>query len=224
MALYSTSMMCVDYFKLESQFKVIEKNTDFYHIDIMDGHFVPNLALSFDFIKQLKEKTSKPIDVHLMVEKPDMFIDLLVGLNVNSISFHPETVKRNIFSLIKRLKENKIKIGIALSPSDDLEKIKSYLNLIDKITVMTVEPGFAGQKVIRNMIHKINEVRTLRETNKLDFLIEIDGSNNYSTFKEYFDNGADIFILGSTLFKEDDIQRSFDEIKNYIEKLKWKEY
>lgn len=224
MALYSTSMMCVDYFKLESQFKVIEKNTDFYHIDIMDGHFVPNLALSFDFIKQLKEKTSKPIDVHLMVEKPDMFIDLLVGLNVNSISFHPETVKRNIFSLIKRLKENKIKIGIALSPSDNLEKIKSYLNLIDKITVMTVEPGFAGQKVIRNMIHKINEVRTLRETNKLDFLIEIDGSNNYSTFKEYFDNGADIFILGSTLFKEDDIQRSFDEIKNYIEKLKWKEY
>lgn len=220
MALYSTSMMCVDYFKLESQFKVIEKNTDFYHIDIMDGHFVPNLALSFDFIKQLKEKTSKPIDVHLMVEKPDMFIDLLVGLNVNSISFHPETVKRNIFSLIKRLKENKIKIGIALSPSDNLEKIKSYLNLIDKITVMTVEPGFAGQKVIRNMIHKINEVRTLRETNKLDFLIEIDGSNNYSTFKEYFDNGADIFILGSTLFKEDDIQRSFDEIKNYIEKLK----
>lgn len=224
MALYSTSMMCVDYFKLESQFKVIEKNTDFYHIDIMDGHFVPNLALSFDFIKQLKEKTSKPIDVHLMVEKPDMFIDLLVGLNVNSISFHPETVKRNIFSLIKRLKENKIKIGIALSPSDNLEKIKSYLNLIDKITVMTVEPGFAGQKVIGNMIHKINEVRTLRETNKLDFLIEVDGSNNYSTFKEYFDNGADIFILGSTLFKEDDIQRSFDEIKNYIEKLKWKEY
>jgi D-allulose-6-phosphate 3-epimerase len=216
MKYFSTSMMCVDYFDLKEQIKVIEKHTDFYHIDIMDGHFVPNLALSFDFIKQLREYTTKPIDAHLMMSNPSEYIDLLIEYKVDYVSLHPKTIEKDVFRIIKKLNENHIKFGIVLSPSMGLEDIRYYKNHIDKITVMTVEPGFAGQKAIPESIDKIKEVFDYREKHQLDFLIEVDGSNNYDTFETYYKNGTDIFILGSTLFKEKDLEQSFLNIKKFI--------
>lgn len=216
---FSTSMMCIDYFNLKDQIKVIEKHTDLYHIDMMDGHFVPNLALSFDFIKQLRAITDKPIDVHLMMDNPSDFVDLLIELDVDYICFHPNTIERDVFRLIKKIKQANIKFGIVLSPSMGLDSIRYYKEHVDKITVMTVEPGFAGQKVIPEAISKIKDVYNYRKDNHLDFLIEVDGSNNYETFGRYFENGTDIFILGSTLFKEDDLEQSFLNIKDFVGKL-----
>lgn len=216
MKYFATSMMCVDFFDLANQMKVIEEHTDYYHIDIMDAHFVPNLALSFDFIKQLREKTNKPIDAHLMMTNPNEFVDLLIEMKVDYISFHPQTIEKNVFRIINKLKANNIKFGVVLSPYADIEAIKYYQHHVDKVTVMTVEPGFAGQGVIKEAINKIKLVEDYREKNNLKFLIEVDGSNNYSTFTDYYRNGADIFILGSTLFKEKDLNKSYLEIKKFI--------
>lgn len=219
MKYFATSMMCVDYFNLKDQIKIIEKHTDYYHIDIMDGHFVPNLALSFDFIKQLRAYTNKAIDAHLMMTDPEKFIDLLMELKVDYISLHPKTIEKDVFRIIKKLKENHIKFGIVLSPSMGLDDIYYYRHHVDKITVMTVEPGFAGQKVIPEAIDKIKEVFEYRKQHQLDFLIEVDGSNNFETFEDYYKNGTDIFILGSTLFKEEDLDQSYQNIKDYIGRI-----
>lgn len=219
MKYFSTSMMCANMFTLQETFKTIDEHTDIYHIDVMDGHFVPNLALSFDFVKQLRAQTKKPIDCHLMMTNPGEFIDGLIDIKVDYISLHPKTIEREVFRIIKKLQTNHIKFGIALSPSDGLETLNYYKDHIDKITVMTVEPGFAGQSVIEEMISKIKEVYAYREQHNLDFLIEIDGSNNYNTFEKYYQNGADVFILGSTLFKERDLDKSFKNIKSHIEAL-----
>jgi|LGOV01.1.fsa_nt_gb D-allulose-6-phosphate 3-epimerase len=216
---FTTSMMCANMFKLQDQIKVIDKYTNLYHIDIMDGHFVPNLSLSFDFVKQLREVTKKQIDAHLMITNPGDYIDLLIEYGVDYISMHPKTIEKDAFRLIGKVKSNNIKVGIVLSPSDGLDAIKYYKDRIDKITVMTVEPGFAGQGVIKETISKIKEVYDFRKENNLNFKIEVDGSNNFSTFEDYYKNGTDIFVLGSTLFKESDLEQSFKNIIRFIEDL-----
>ncbi len=217
--LFTTSMMCVDMFELKNQFPIIEKYTDMYHIDIMDGHFVPNLSLSFDFIKQLRYRTKKPIDVHLMMDNPSQYVDLLIEYKVDYLTFHPKTIERNVFQLINKIKSNNIKFGIALSPFMGLECVKHYQKNIDKLTVMTVEPGFAGQKVIPETIEKIKEVFDYRKENNLDFLIEVDGSNNRETFLPYYKNGTDVFVLGSYLFNEKDLESSYKKIYKYFEDI-----
>jgi D-allulose-6-phosphate 3-epimerase len=216
---FTTSMMCADVFHLESQIKIIEQHTDFYHIDVMDGHFVPNITLGFDYIKQLRGMTKKPIDAHLMVTDPINYIDQLIEIGVECISLHPSTVTKNIFKIINTISKYNIKLGIVLSPSETLESISYYKEHIYKITVMTVEPGFAGQSVLPEAIKKIKDVRDYRTLHNLDYLIEVDGSNNYSTFKQYHDNGTDVFVLGSTLFKEKDLNQSFLDIKKFISEL-----
>ncbi len=217
--LFTTSMMCADFFHLQSQMETINKHTDFYHIDIMDGHFVPNIALGFDFIKQLRQTTKKPIDVHLMVSDPLQYLDLLLEIGVDYISVHPKTVERSIFKIINTIEANDLKLGIVLSPSDSFESIRYYKKHVSKITIMTVEPGFAGQSVIEEVIEKIKEADIYRQENNLDYLIEVDGSNNFQTFEKYCKNGTDLFVLGSTLFKEKNLDASYQKIKNYIYSL-----
>lgn len=219
MKLFTTSMMCVDMFLLQEQFPIIDQHTDLYHVDMMDGHFVPNLALSFDFIKQLRDRTEKAIDVHLMMEHPGDYIDKLILLGVNYITLHLTTIENETFRLIDKIKSSGIKLGIALRPIDDISTIKYLENKIDKVTVMTVEPGFAGQKAIDQAVKKIKTVFDYRQKNHLNFKIEVDGSNNYETFKTYYDYGADIFVLGSTLFKTNDLDQSYRDIKTFVEHL-----
>ncbi len=219
MKLFTTSMMCVDMFLLGEQFNTIDKYSDIYHIDVMDGHFVPNISLSFDFIKQLRNRTKKPIDVHLMVENPGDFVDLLIDMKVDYIAFHPSTITKDVFRLINKVKSADIKFGIVLSPSADFEEIKYYKQHIDKLTIMTVEPGFAGQGAIKEAIDKIKEAKEYRTKHKLDFLIEVDGSNNFSTFETYNKFGTDVFVLGSTLFKEKNLEASYLKIKRFVEDL-----
>lgn len=214
---FTTSMMCANMMDLQSQLDIIEEHTDLYHLDIMDGHFVPNITLGFDFIKQLRNRTNKPLDAHLMVEDPTTYFDLLFNIGVDYISMHPKTIERSVFRIIKLLKEQNIKFGIVISPSESFDSIKYYKEYIDKITIMTVEPGFAGQKVVQEAIDKIKEAKDYREKHNLHYLIEVDGSNNYSTFETYKKNGTDIFVLGSTLFKEKDLAKSYQAIKKFVE-------
>lgn len=219
MKLFTTSMMCVDMFKLQEQIKIIDAYTDMYHMDVMDGHYVPNLALSYDFIKQLRDLTSKPIDAHLMITNPAQYIDLLTEIKVDYISLHADTILGCEEEIIKKLIDNNIKLGIVLKPKEGLETLDKFNEVVEKVTVMTVEPGFAGQGVIKSAIDKIKLVYDYRNQNNLNFLIEVDGSNNYTTFEDYNRNGTDIFVLGSTLFKNKDLAESYKNIIDHIEAL-----
>ena len=147
----TTSMMCADNFNLKESISIIDEHTDIYHIDIMDGHFVPNLALSFDYIKQLKKHTTKPIDAHLMMTDPDKHIQQLIDYGVEYITLHPKTISGHEFRIINKIKSAGVKLGIAISPGTDLSVINIYKAYIDKLTIMTVEPGFAGRSEERRV-------------------------------------------------------------------------
>jgi ribulose-phosphate 3-epimerase len=220
----STSMMCADPFLLETQIKIIDQHTDYYHIDIMDGHFVPNITLSNDYVKALKKIATKPIDIHLMVTDPAQFIDELISIGVNCISFHPETVVNDLPSLIKKIKSSGTKVGFALKPKIDFEKYKEYYKSLDKLIIMTVEPGFAGQKMIKETLVKIKQASNYKKQNLLNYTVEIDGSNNFETFNDYKENEAEIFILGSKLFSYKNLDDGFLDIKNFIFKNENKRY
>ena len=209
-------MMCADPFKLEKSIAIIDRNTDNYHIDIMDGHFVPNLTLSLDYVRSLKQHSTKPIDVHLMVTDPEKYIDELIEIGVAGISFHLGTVSESAFRIIRKIKDHNIKAGLAISPSDRIEDHLILLPRIDKVTVMTVEPGFAGQKMIEEVLPKIRQISELKQRFGYDYAIEIDGSNNFDTFKRYIELGAEVFILGTCLFNYSDLNQGYQEIKSFV--------
>lgn len=212
----STSMMCADPFKLESQIEIINLHTDYFHVDIMDGHFVPNLALSIDYVKTLKLVAKRPIDIHLMVDNPYDYLDDLIKVGVHCISVHVETINQSIFRVLTKIKENGIKTGIAISPRFSVEDYLLLYPLVNKVIVMTVEPGFAGQKMIEETIPKISKLRSLKDKNNYNFDIEVDGSNNYSTFLRYKNAGAEISILGTGLFNSDNLENEYVKIREFI--------
>jgi len=212
----STSMMCADPFELNKSISIIDKQTDYYHIDIMDGHFVPNLSLSLDYVRNLKKHATKPIDVHLMVTNPSQYVDELIQIGVSVISFHVSTVKGSAFRLIQKIKDANIKVGIIINPTESIIENEFLFKRLDRITIMTVEPGYAGQKMIPEVLPKISELKEIKEKNHYTFEIEIDGSNNFDTFETYIQHGAEIFILGSCLFNYEDLNRGYKDIKSFI--------
>lgn len=214
----STSMMCADPFTLQSTLPIIDKHTDFYHIDIMDGHFVPNLALSLDYVRSLKQHSTKPIEVHLMVSHPQEYLDELISINVQCISFHYESIQKDAFRLFKKVKDAGINVGIVINPSERIETIELLLPKLDKVTMMTVEPGFAGQSMIEEVLPKIKKIKELKIAFGYSFVIEVDGSNNFKTFDPYRENGAEQFILGTGLFAYPDLAQGFREIRQHITK------
>ena len=195
---FSPSLMCMDLTKFKEQVDILNERADYYHVDIMDGHFVKNITLSPFFVEQLNKISKLPIDVHLMTEFPGDYIDELAKVGATYISPHAETINKDAFRIINRIKSLGCKVGIVLNPSTPVDWLEYYIHLIDKITVMTVDPGFAGQPFIPEMIEKIKKLKTLKEKNGYSYLIEIDGSCNERTFKRLTAAGAEILIVGSS--------------------------
>lgn len=216
---FSPSMMCADFMRLSEQIEVINRRADFYHVDIMDGHYVKNITLSPMFVSQIREKAKLPIDVHLMVENPDDYIEELVGAGADYISPHAETIDRNAFRTISQIKDLGCKVGIVVNPAMPLEHISEYINLLDKITIMTVEPGFVGQKFIPRALEKIGKASKLKRDAGYDFLIEADGSCNQKTFGMLKEAGCEVFIIGASgLFSKDtDLNAAFDKMYEEFE-------
>ena len=183
-------------------------------MDIIDGHFVKNITLSPFFVEQLNKISKLPIDVHLMTEFPGDYIDELAKVGATYISPHAETINKDAFRIINRIKSLGCKVGIVLNPSTPVDWLEYYIHLIDKITVMTVDPGFAGQPFIPEMIEKIKKLKTLKEKNGYSYLIEIDGSCNERTFKRLTAAGAEILIVGSSgLFNlDEDLIAAWDKM------------
>ncbi|HCO70781.1 D-allulose 6-phosphate 3-epimerase [Enterococcus casseliflavus] len=201
----SPSLMCMDISKFEEQINCLNQTVDYYHIDIMDGHYVSNMTLSPWFIEQLKNHTKIPLDVHLMVTNPIAYVEQLLDLGVEVISIHAEFLNGHAFRLSQTIKQHGKKMGVVLNPETPLNLITDYLHLIDIVTVMTVDPGFAGQSFISESLDKVRKLKDYRKENNLIFEIQIDGSCNKNTYHKMIAAGADILILGSSgLFKVDD--------------------
>ena len=205
------SILSADLSKINDEIKEVEKHSDLIHVDIMDGIFVQPTTIDANFVKKIKTKV--PFDVHLMVHEPsDSYIKRFIDAGAYSITIHEEACK-NPAHQIEFIKKNKAKAAISIKPSTSLEKIKKYLGMVNMVLVMTVEPGWAGQKFIESTMAKVRELRRLKPM--LD--IEVDGGINPYTARAAFDAGANVFVAGTSIFGKKDRAAA---IKNILNSLK----
>ena len=207
------SLMCVDFLNLKNEIKQLdEAGIDIYHCDVMDGTFVPNITLGINDIKAVKKCTNKMVDCHLMIENPANKVDWFIDAGVDLIYIHPES-ERYVVKTLAHIKERGVLAGIAINPDTSVESVIEMLTLCDYVMVMTVNPGFAGQKFIDFTKEKINKLVTLKD--KYDFKITIDGACSPQVIKELSGMGCDGFVLGtSALFgKEKDYKTLCKELR-----------
>ena len=212
----SPSILSADFSKLGSEIQNLEKaKADLIHIDVMDGHFVPNITIGPEVINKLKKYTSLPFDVHLMISPVHNFIKNFADAGADIITIHPEATN-DLESSIKKIKLYNKKVGISLNPETSLDKLNNVLDKIDLVLIMSVNPGFGGQKFIENTLNKIKKLRLKIDQLKLKVEIEVDGGINFENSKSIIKAGADILVSGTTIFKsnEGNIKKNIEILKN----------
>lgn len=214
----SPSLMCMNLMEIKQQLAVLNSRADFLHVDIMDGHYVKNITLSPFFIEQIRPHTPLAIDVHLMVEAPTDFIPAVAQAGADFICPHAETINRDAFRVINQIRALGKKPGVVLNPATPVSFIHHYIHLLDKITVMTVDPGYAGQPFIPEMVNKIAELKALKAQHGYRYLIEIDGSCNQKTYGTLLKAGAEVLIVGTSgLFNlHDNLETAWDKMMGNI--------
>tara|TARA_B100000575_G_scaffold254920_1_gene224378 strand:+ start:287 stop:946 length:660 start_codon:yes stop_codon:yes gene_type:complete len=212
----SPSILSADFSQLGKEIKKLEDSgADMIHVDVMDGHFVPNLTIGPPVIKALKKNSSLPFDVHLMISPVHKYIESYANAGADIITIHPEATNDLLVS-INKIKEFKKKVGISLNPETKIEIVEKLLDQIDLILIMSVNPGFGGQKFMPKVLDKVKKLDEIRKNLKLNFVIEIDGGINFENSKLAIKSGVDILVSGTTIFKNNngDIKKNIDLLRS----------
>ena len=213
----SPSILSADFSQLGNEIKRLEEGgADMIHVDVMDGHFVPNLTIGPPVIKALKKHSSVLFDVHLMISPVHNYIEAYSDAGADIITIHPEATN-DLTSSILKIKELKKKVGVSLNPETKIDIILNVLDQIDLVLIMSVNPGFGGQKFMPEVLTKIKELKKIQKEKSLNFDIEIDGGINFENSKKAIEAGANILVSGTTIFKSNN-----GDIKKNIELLKSK--
>ncbi len=213
----SPSILSADFSQLGSEIKKLEEGgADMVHVDVMDGHFVPNLTIGPPVIKALRKHCSLKFDVHLMISPVHKYIEAYADAGADIITIHPEATD-DLESSIKKIKEKNKKVGVSLNPESEIDLIVNFLDQIDLVLIMSVNPGFGGQKFMPEVLNKVKDLKKIQEQQNLNFDIEIDGGINFENCKSAIEAGANILVSGTTVFKSND-----GDIKKNINLLKLK--
>ena len=206
------SILSADFANLERDVKELEQiGIDMFHIDVMDGNFVPNISFGFPIIEAIRSKTDKIFDCHLMIARPEEYVERFCNAGCDMVSFHIEATN-HADRVIQIIKNSGKKAGIVLNPQTSIESVKYLLPKLDYVLIMTVNPGFGGQKFISEMLEKIEELAKIREEKGYSFLIQVDGGVNVETSKLCRDRGADLLVCGSFLFGTEDKEKILGEL------------
>lgn len=207
------SMLSADFANLAGEIKKVEDaGADLLHIDIMDGHFVPNLTFGPPVVAAIKKITALPFDVHLMVKKPETLIADFIHAGADIITVHAETAP-HLHRLLQNIKESGARAGVALNPSTPLSAVEEILDIVDMILIMSVNPGFGGQKFISSSVNKIARLKQMIDDRRLEIDIEVDGGINPQTAKEVINAGANVLVAGSAVYGAPDIPAAIKNIR-----------
>lgn len=215
------SLLSADFSCLKEQVESVESaGADLLHLDVMDGHFVPNITFGPVLLDSLKKHTKLPFDVHLMIENPLKFIDSFLAAGAQYLTFHCEVCEKNETEKIlsyRKLTKGNLKVGLAVKPKTELKKIYPYLKNSDLVLLMTVEPGFSGQKFMREILPKIRELKKIIERKKYNLEIEVDGGINPETARECALAGANIFVAGNSVFRSGNIGKGMENLRKSLQ-------
>ena len=216
MAKLAPSILSADFGNLLEDIRKVEKGgADLLHIDVMDGHFVPNITIGPLILESIKDRTNIPFDVHLMIENPDLYIQDFVKSGASIITVHVEACK-HIHRTIQNIKSYGIKAGVSLNPGTSLSTIEYILNEVDMVLIMSVNPGFGGQKFVASAFDKISSLKKMINDRNLDVEIEVDGGIKLENATEVIKAGADILVAGSAIFHSEDIEEAIGKFKREL--------
>ncbi|MDR2656942.1 MAG: ribulose-phosphate 3-epimerase [Oscillospiraceae bacterium] len=204
------SLMCMDFLRIKEQLEVVARRATFGHVDVMDGHFAPNLTLSPDMVRVFRRVTDMPLDAHLMTTDPSRWIEPFAQAGASIITLHAETIWNNAFRLFDKIEALGCQPGLALCPATTIGSVEHLLERARLLTIMSVDIGYAGSPFIPEMLTKIEEARDFRERKGLRYVIQVDGGCGAKTFKPLKAAGANLFVLGTSLFRRGEAERDLD--------------